>query len=69
MGLRKDASVQEAQSRTTGKEREDTGTGSERLKGRKLTAGARHYCSRIITGLELCKCQQEPLITVLGAGG
>lgn len=69
LGLRKDASVQKTQSRTTGKEREDIGTGSERMNGRKLIAGARRYCSRISIGLELCKCQQEPLTTVLDAGG
>lgn len=53
-GLRRDAPVQEAQSRTTGKERKDTGAGSERMKGRKWIACARHDGSRIVIGLELC---------------
>lgn len=53
----------------TRKEREDAGISSERMKGRKLSAGARHNCSRIGVGLEGCKCQQELLTTVLDAGG
>lgn len=68
MGLRRDAPVQGAQSRTTRQEREDTVTGSRRMS-RKLIAGDRHYCSRSSIGLELCKCQQGPLIRMLDAGG
>lgn len=66
MGLRKDDSVQKAQSKTTRKERKME---EQRMKSRKLIAGASHYCSRISIVLELCKCQQEPLTKVLDAGG
>lgn len=68
MGLRRDAPVEGAQSRTTRLEREDTVMGSRRMS-RKLIAGDRHYCSRSSIGLEPCKCQQGLLIRMLDAGG
>lgn len=60
--------MQGAQSRTTRQEREDTAMGSRRMS-RKLIAGDRHYCSRSSIRLELCQCQQGPLIRMLDAGG